>query len=98
MVLDIYLKVILAVSLITLVFFGIDKARAADAKTRIPEITLLMLTALGGAPGAFLARILFNHKRNTNTKVHFSAVIYASLALQVGFYIYCVMIEKGVIL
>lgn len=95
---DIYLKVVLIVSLITLIFFGIDKARAADSKTRIPEITLLMLTALGGALGAFVGRLIFNHKRNTNTKAHFSAVIYVSLAVQVGFYIYCVMISKGVIL
>ena len=96
---DIYLKVVLIISFITLIFFGIDKARAADSKTRIPEITLLTLTAIGGALGAFLGRILFNHKRNVVSKAHFSVVIYVSLVLQVGFYIFCiVMSHKGVIL
>ena len=96
---DIYLQVILIVSLITLIFYGIDKARAADSKTRIPEITLLTLAAVGGALGAFLGRLLFNHKRNTNTKAHFSAVIYVSLILQIGFYFfYTVMKQRGVLL
>ena len=94
---DIYLKVVLIVSFVTLLLYGIDKARAADSKTRIPEITLLTLAAIGGALGAFLGRILFNHKRNITAKAHFSIVIYVSLILQVGLYVLLIMIEKGVI-
>lgn len=94
---EIYLKVLLIVSFVTLIFYGVDKARAADSKTRIPEITLLILAAIGGALGAFLGRILFNHKRNVTSKIHFSIVIYFSMILQVGFYVFLVLLRNGVI-
>lgn len=93
--LDIYIKFVLVMSLITLVIYGIDKARAADSKTRIPEITLLTMSALGGALGAFLGRLFFNHKRNAASKAHFSVVIYVSLILQLGFYVFLILVKNG---
>lgn len=92
-----YLKVWLVMSLITLIIYGIDKAKAADGKKRIPEITLLTLAALGGAPGAFLGRIFFNHKRNALSKMHFTIIIYLSLAFQISMCLFFVIMRyKGV--
>ncbi len=42
--------------------FGIDKRRAKTGAWRIPERTLLLLSALGGSIGGFLGMILFRHK------------------------------------
>ena len=53
---------ILAVSLIAFVLFGIDKEKAARRKWRVPEKTLFLFAALGGAPGALLGMLVFRHK------------------------------------
>ena len=49
-------------NLATFVIFGLDKAAAANKRPRVPEATLLTLAALGGSPGALLARPVFRHK------------------------------------
>lgn len=49
-------------NLLTFAIFGFDKAAAADKRSRVPERALLTLAALGGAPGALLARPVFRHK------------------------------------
>ncbi len=48
-------------NLMTFLTFGFDKA-AADKRPRVPERALLTLAALGGSPGALLARPAFRHK------------------------------------
>lgn len=60
--LKVYLIYIGVCSLVTLVFYGIDKARAVDGAWRIPEKVLLILSAVGGALGGLLAIYLFRHK------------------------------------
>lgn len=55
----IYLGVI---NLAAFVIFGLDKAAAADKRPRVSERALLTLAALGGSPGALLARPVFRHK------------------------------------
>ncbi|KQZ06555.1 hypothetical protein ASD21_01000 [Caulobacter sp. Root1455] len=55
----VYLAVL---NLATFVIFGFDKAAAADRRSRVPERALLALAALGGSPGALLARPVFRHK------------------------------------
>lgn len=49
-------------NLLTFAVFGFDKAAAADRRSRVPERALLTLAALGGGPGALLARPVFRHK------------------------------------
>lgn len=44
------------------VVYGADKAFAKLHSWRVPEIVLLLLAALGGSAGAFIAMQLFRHK------------------------------------
>ena len=77
-----YLITLGAMSVITMMLYGVDKARAADGRGRIPEITLLTFTALGGGVGAAIGRLIFHHKINLKTKFHFTATVWASILLQ----------------
>ncbi len=53
---------ITAASLLALLLFGIDKAKARRGAWRIPEKTLFLAVFLGGAPGALLGMQVFRHK------------------------------------
>lgn len=53
---------LLAVNLLTLIAYGIDKRKARRKKWRIPESTLILLAIFGGSPAALLAMHLFHHK------------------------------------
>jgi uncharacterized membrane protein YsdA (DUF1294 family) len=65
----------------TILLFWIDKQRAAAGRWRIAESSLLGLAAIGGTPGAFLARRLFRHKTR---KQPFSTTLMVIAALQGG--------------
>ena len=77
----IYLIPLCAMSLLALVAFGVDKARAADGRRRVPEIVLLTMAALGGSVGAVLGAHLFHHKVSLHRKLHFVITLYGSLLL-----------------
>lgn len=49
-------------SLLAFFLMGYDKGRAKAGRRRVPERTLLLVAALGGAPGALLGMYLFRHK------------------------------------
>ena len=49
-------------NIVTFVTFGIDKKLAQHNKMRVPESTLMMMSALGGAAGGLAAMYLFRHK------------------------------------
>jgi uncharacterized membrane protein YsdA (DUF1294 family) len=53
---------LVVMNLATFAMFGSDKAAAVGKRSRVPERTLLTLAALGGSPGALLARPVFRHK------------------------------------
>lgn len=54
--------VIIAMNVITFVLYAWDKLMSRNKGWRIPESTLLLLTALLGSFGAFLSMYLFRHK------------------------------------
>ncbi len=56
------LLIILILNLTAFVLMGIDKRRAINGKTRIPESTLLFWGFLMGGPGLLLGSLVFHHK------------------------------------
>ena len=59
---DLVLVLLLLLNGLTFVVYGIDKWRAQGGRWRIPERTLLLLAAFGGASGACLGMVMWNHK------------------------------------
>ena len=53
---------LVAINVITLVFFAVDKIHAIENKSRIRIITLLGLAFIGGSLGAIIAMYVFRHK------------------------------------
>ncbi len=71
---------IIGISLASFFTYGYDKSIAGRGVTRIPEVVLHLLTALGGTVGSFLAMRLFHHKTQ---KRSFQLVFWAIVAIQV---------------
>ena len=53
---------LIVINIITFAVFGIDKKKAIDGKFRIKELTLFVLSLLGGSLGGFIAMHTFQHK------------------------------------
>ncbi len=70
---------LMALNLTLFALMGKDKFAAVNKTRRTPELTLLLLTFLGGTPAFFLGRKLFHHKRN---KESFNAALYAVIGAQ----------------
>jgi uncharacterized membrane protein YsdA (DUF1294 family)/cold shock CspA family protein len=52
----------LAMSVVTLIVYGLDKSAAMNNRRRTPEDTLHLLALVGGWPGALFAQVAFRHK------------------------------------
>jgi uncharacterized membrane protein YsdA (DUF1294 family) len=72
---------LIAVSVITFLFYGYDKFQARQNRTRIPELVLHLLALAGGTIGAFLGQILFRHKTK---KWQFRLVFVLIVFVQIG--------------
>jgi uncharacterized membrane protein YsdA (DUF1294 family) len=57
-----FISYLVAVNLITLIFFWNDKRRSKKAGWRTPEKTLIGLCLIGGSIGGFLGMRVFHHK------------------------------------
>ena len=53
---------LITINVLTFIVYGVDKWKARRGRWRVPEASLLGLTALGGSVGAWLAMQLFRHK------------------------------------
>lgn len=86
-----YLKIALiafgAISLITLILYGVDKLKAKLGAWRIPEKVLLGFSFFGGGLGGVIAMLLFRHKTR---HWYFVAVNLLGLALQIALLVYLV--------
>jgi uncharacterized membrane protein YsdA (DUF1294 family) len=76
---------IIAVSLVTFILYGYDKAQAKRDGTRVPEIVLHGLALAGGFLGGWLGRWIFRHKIR---KPVFTVVLTISTVLYLGIAIY----------
>ena len=92
-----YIVVLAVMSVIALVVFGRDKVAATQGWSRTPEMTLITLSALGGAVGALLGTIIFRHKSNFGRKFYIHIAIWLSLAIQAAVLVYGLLVEGGIL-
>jgi uncharacterized membrane protein YsdA (DUF1294 family) len=71
---------LLSVNAVTIGYYGYDKVRARGDESRVPELVLHGLSAIGGSPGAYLAMWLFRHK---TVKGSFRILFWCIVVLQV---------------
>lgn len=75
----IYLAII---TLITFIAFAIDKSKSKSKSRRIPERTLLIMSAIGGSLGALLAMHFVRHKtQHAKFKYGIPAMLATHIAL-----------------
>lgn len=75
------LVIYLAFSLLTYAAYWKDKRAAQSDRRRIPEMSLLVLGAVGGWPGGFVAQQVLRHKTR---KLSFLILFWASAALNIA--------------
>lgn len=63
-----------ALSLIAIAAYAIDKSAAMNQRWRTKESTLHFIALLGGWPGAWIAQLLFRHKRRCRSSYRSSSV------------------------
>ena len=73
------LYILIILTFVTFITFGIDKRLAVRHRRRISESMLLILTFVGGTVGAVLAMMVFRHK---TSKKNFLLKIALIIALQ----------------
>jgi len=78
-----------AMSVATLIAYGVDKSSARGGRRRIPERTLHVLALLGGWPGALMAMTIFRHKRR---KASFVVVVWLIALLHVAGWLWAWML------
>ena len=80
------MTVIIAMNLVTFILFAWDKFLSGRKGRRVPESTLLVLSLLFGAFGAFMSMYLFRHKTQ---KLKFTISVPIMMVLQIAFIIMC---------
>ena len=75
---------LIAINVITLLTYGIDKLKAKKGKWRIPESTLLLLAIIGGSIGAWLGIKVWHHKTlHKKFKYGIPLIVIAQIAIAV---------------
>jgi uncharacterized membrane protein YsdA (DUF1294 family) len=80
-----YFSWFIAISVVTLACYGLDKglSKARGVRARVPELVLNLLAVAGGSPGAWLGRTLFRHKTNLRRHWLMFAILVVSSVLHV---------------
>lgn len=76
-----YLIVVVVMSVVCFIAYGLDKRQAVNGGRRVSERTLHLMAFLGGWPGALMAQRHFRHKTQ---KVPFRIVFWIVVVLHVG--------------
>jgi uncharacterized membrane protein YsdA (DUF1294 family) len=76
-----YLIVVVVMSLVCFIAYGLDKRQAVNGGRRVSERTLHLLALLGGWPGALIAQRHFRHKTR---KVQFRIVFWMVVVIHIG--------------
>jgi uncharacterized membrane protein YsdA (DUF1294 family) len=76
-----YMIVVVVMSLVCFIAYGIDKRQAANGGRRVSEPTLHLMAFLGGWPGALMGQRHFRHKTQ---KATFRIVFWIVVVLHVG--------------
>jgi len=81
---------IIAITVVTFLAFGYDKAISGTDVTRVPEVVLLALTFFGGTLGALIGRPVFHHKtKKIGFRLKFWFVVGIQIiALAVGYFLW----------
>ena len=73
---------LLEINVVALILGAMDKIRARTGKWRVPEGTLLLSAALGGAAGLLLTMLLLRHKtKHKKFILGVPAILLAQVAL-----------------
>ncbi len=78
----------------TLIVYLVDKARAGQGSSRVPESTLLGLALVGGASGALLGMYLVRHKTQ---KWYFKFTVPVMLAAQVALVVWVTFFARPLV-
>ncbi len=76
---------VVACSIASFGIYGYDKAEAQSGGSRVPELVLHLLSAIGGSPGSFIAMHVFHHK---TSKRSFQIVFWLIAAVQAALLAY----------
>lgn len=88
LLLAVYLGIVNAAALFA---FAFDKGRAMAGGRRVPERQLLAYAAIGGSPGALLARHVLRHKTRKQPFVNRLRAIVAVQVVGLGLLIWMVL-------
>lgn len=75
---------IVGINILEFMLMGIDKYNAIKKNQRIPEITLIMISLLGGSLGGIIGMLIFRHKTK---KIKFKLLFPIFLAIHIYFLI-----------
>lgn len=59
---EIFIKYIIIINIVTFILYGVDKWKAVHGKWRIREATLLGAAFVGGSVGGLAGMYIFRHK------------------------------------
>lgn len=71
---------LVAISIVTFIFYGYDKRQSIKGKIRVPELLLHSLALIGGTVGALAGQVVFRHK---TVKRKFRLIFFAIILLQI---------------